>query len=134
MIRRIIFVIIAVFILSALLMVFRPQTQSLPQNTQKSLRPTVIQTNQQVVTLIVEKKKLISGPKTIKIPQGDTLILQIVVLDENEEIHIHGYDKSITLKKNTPAKVSFVATLSGRFPYELEHSQTEIGVLEVQPK
>lgn len=134
MIRRIVFIVITVFLLFVVFMVFRPKAQTLPPlNTQK---PTslVAQPAQQVVTVIVENKKVISGPKTIQTTQGDKLIMQIIVLDEDEELHMHGYDKSIMLKKNTPAKLSFVTDIAGRFPYELEHSQTEIGVLEVQPK
>ncbi len=47
---------------------------------------------------------------------------------------MHGYDLSAELEPSVPAEISFAATLTGRFVYELEDSKIDIGAIEVQPK
>ncbi len=83
-------------------------------------------------TLKVANKKLVSGPDILTAKVGDTVTIKITS-DIEEELHLHGYDKSVDLSPNQEATLSFVADASGRFPYELEKSKTEIGALEVQP-
>jgi len=65
--------------------------------------------------------------------QGDNVTINITV-DEDEELHLHGYDVHTDLQKGIPGSLSLVASSSGRFPFELEHSSTELGALEVQPQ
>lgn len=65
--------------------------------------------------------------------EGDNVEIKITV-DEDEELHLHGYNKMVDLTSGKAGKLDFVANLTGRFPYELEHSKTEIGALEVSPK
>ena len=65
--------------------------------------------------------------------EGDNITIKITS-DQEEELHIHGYDNSVDLQKDIPAQLSFTANITGRFIYELEKSETEIGVLEVLPK
>jgi len=91
------------------------------------------QANPKTFTLVVKNKKLVSGPETITVTQGDNVVIKITA-DEDEELHLHGYDKSIDLEKDKEGQLAFPATVSGRFAYELEHSKTDIGALEVQPK
>jgi plastocyanin len=83
--------------------------------------------------LIIQGKKLVSGPATIKVNQGDEVTIKITS-DETEEFHVHAYDNSVELEPGKQATLTFKANLSGRFPFELENSKTEIGALEVQPK
>jgi hypothetical protein len=83
--------------------------------------------------LVVQNRKLVSGPSTLSVNQDDNVTINITV-DEDEELHLHGYNLHVDLEKGKPGSLSFVASTSGRFPYELEHSSTEIGALEVQPK
>ncbi len=84
-------------------------------------------------TLIVQNKKLVSGPDTLKVTEGDKVTINITN-DAPEELHLHGYDKHIDLEASKSGQLTFTANLTGRFPYELENSKTEIGALEVQPK
>jgi len=65
--------------------------------------------------------------------QGDEITIKITS-DEAEEFHVHAYDNSVELEPNKQATLTFTTNLSGRFPFELEKSKTEIGALEVQPK
>lgn len=98
---------------------------------QASSSPT--QSNTKIFELFVKNRKLVSGPETLKVNEGDDVTIRITA-DEDEELHLHGYDKSVDLTKNQPADLNFTASLTGRFPYELEKSKTEIGTLEVQPR
>lgn len=83
--------------------------------------------------LVINGKKLTSGPETIKVNQGDEVTIKIIS-DETEEFHVHAYDNSVELEPGKQATLTFTAKMSGRFPFELESSKTEIGALEVQPK
>jgi hypothetical protein len=82
---------------------------------------------------MVKNRKLVSGPAILTAIQGDDVTIKITA-DEDEELHLHGYDKAVDLEKDKPAELHFTANLTGNFPYELEHSSTEIGSLQVQPK
>ncbi len=83
--------------------------------------------------LVVKNNKLVSGPTTLSVNQGDHFQITITA-DVDGELHLHGYNIPVEFKKNKPATLSAAANISGRFPYELEDTKTEIGALEVQPK
>ncbi len=83
-------------------------------------------------TLNVVGKKLTEGTNTLSVKEGDTVTLHITC-DEAEELHLHGYDRSVDLEPNTLETLTFVANVTGRFPFELEKSKTELGVVEVYP-
>lgn len=93
----------------------------------------VTKTMQNTFELVIQNKKIVSGPETIKVNQGEDLTIKITS-DEAEEFHVHAYDNSVELEPNKQATLTFTANLSGRFPFELEKSKTELGALEVQPK
>lgn len=83
--------------------------------------------------LTVKNRELTSGGGTLKVQQGDKVKL-IITVDENEEFHLHGYDKSMELQKDQPAEVQFTASQTGSFEFELEKSGTELGFLQVSPR
>jgi hypothetical protein len=86
-----------------------------------------------IFELIIKDKKIVSGPEIIKVTADDEVVIKITI-DEAEEFHLHGYDKSVDLEKDIPVELKFRANLTGRFPFELEQSKIEIGALEVLPK
>jgi hypothetical protein len=139
-INPIYYLIVGVIILIALFLLLRPKTeqpvdtQSIPPQNQSSASPSAtLASNIKSFELIIKQKQLQSGLETLQITQGDEVIIKITS-DEMEEFHVHGYDKSIDLQKDLPAELKFTANLTGRFPFELEHSKIELGALEVQPK
>ncbi len=83
-------------------------------------------------SLRVAQKALAEGPRTLTVRQGDTVVIRITS-DEEEELHMHGYDRSVDLTPGIEATLTFVADASGRFVYELEKSKTVLGALEVLP-
>ncbi|HSX31710.1 MAG TPA: hypothetical protein VLF43_00470 [Candidatus Saccharimonadales bacterium] len=82
--------------------------------------------------LVVKNRKLVEGTDSPLVKKNDTVTIRIKV-DEPEELHIHGYDLALNLEKNKQASITFVADKTGNFPYELEHSKTDLGSLQVQP-
>jgi len=55
----------------------------------------------------------VRGMKASAVLKGDDVVIKITT-DEDEELHLHGYDKSVELKKDQPAELSFNANLTGR--------------------
>lgn len=90
-------------------------------------------TTKKTFNIVVKNKQLVSGGGTLTVTQGDEVTIR-VTSDTPDSLHLHGYDKSVQVEKDTPAVLTFTANLSGRFEYELEESQLSFGALEVQPK
>ncbi len=83
-------------------------------------------------TLRIAERKIIEGPTTLTVKQGDTVTIAITA-DEADEFHIHGYDQSAELEPGVETTLTYTASASGRFPFELEKSGTELGAIEVLP-
>lgn len=134
--NNLLYLIVGVLVLIGLFYLLKPKTTPPTQNTPtptestSSAQPSA---TTKIFDLIVKNKKLVSGPETIQVTEGDQVTINITN-DEDEELHLHGYDKSVDLEASKSAQLNFTANLTGRFPYELEHSKTEIGALEVAPK
>ena len=77
--------------------------------------------------------KIVAGNGDIKVREGDVVSIAIVA-NEEEELHLHGYDKAVELAKDATGTLTFMANITGRFPFELEHSKTELGAVSVLPK
>ena len=129
--RPLIVVAIALILAAIAFFAFRPAASNSSQTNRPEPTGTATSTTK-VFNLVVQNRTLVSGPSTLGVTQNDNVTINITV-DENEELHLHGYNLHVDLEKGKPGSLSFVASTSGRFPYELEHSSTEIGALEVQP-
>lgn len=134
---------IAIVVLVGLFYFLKPHTTVAPATTKTqtgvmsdtaadTVTPPTVPTTK-TFELTVKDLKLASGPQTITVNDGDNVTIKITS-DKEEELHLHGYDKMVDLAPNVPAELNFDATITGRFEYELEHSSTQIGVLEVLPK
>ena len=84
------------------------------------------------IELKVEKGRLVQGPPVTQVPQG-TVVTFSILTDHADELHLHGYDLTLKLKKGEQGHMAFVADRSGRFTYELHHHHAELGALEVLP-
>ena len=72
-------------------------------------------------------------PDEIEVDEGDRVNLRITS-DGPLEFHLHGYDLEEEIEPDEPAKLSFDATITGRFEIENEQTKEELGVLLVQPR
>jgi plastocyanin len=122
-----VYLLIAAVLVVGLFFVLKPKQSATPSTNSESL------VSPKDFALVVQNKKLVSGPEILQVNQGDEVNITITS-DVVEELHLHGYDKSVDLEKDKPATLSFKADISGRFVYELEDSKVDIGVLEVLPK
>ena len=68
--------------------------------------------------------------QTVK--QGDQVVL-VVKSDVADEIHLHGYDKSRDVEAGGTVRLSFEATIPGRFEVELESRGVQIADISVEP-
>lgn len=91
-------------------------------------------TTKKTFTLQIQKNNRVSGPETISVVQGDEVTIRIITDASGDELHLHGYNKSVKLEKDKEVSLTFTANLTGRFEAELENAKTSITVLEVQPK
>lgn len=135
----IIYIAVGVIVLGGLFFLFKPKQQvqapqAAPTTTQQTTTPSPTpELKIKTFELVVKAKKLISGQETITVNEGDEVVIK-VTSDEPEEFHLHGYDKSVDLEKDTSVELKFTANLTGRFVFELEQSKTDLGAVEVQPK
>ena len=51
----------------------------------------------------------------------------------DDEIHVHGYDRSKDAPAGRTVRMSFKATITGIFEIEFEHAGRPIGELKVEP-
>ena len=68
--------------------------------------------------------------RRISLERGRRVTL-IVSADVADEVHVHGYDLTAKVAPGSPARISFQASVPGRFEVELENSGLEIAELRV---
>src|SRR4051812_25646527 len=95
---------LTVLILGFVVLKPKPSTTNNPSKTQTK-----------TFVLVVKNRKLVSGNSTLKANQDDSVVIKITA-NEDEELHLHGYDKMVDLTKGQPAELKFTANLSGNFP------------------
>lgn len=71
-----------------------------------------------------------AGPDTIEVRRGDTVTVE-VTSDQADEVHVHGYDRSLELQPGVAATLSFTADIPGTFEVELHSSDTLLTQLRV---
>jgi heme/copper-type cytochrome/quinol oxidase subunit 2 len=65
--------------------------------------------------------------------EGDQRVTLIVSSDVADEVHVHGYDLMADVAPGSPARISFEASVPGRFDVELESRAIQIAELRVSP-
>jgi hypothetical protein len=104
-----------------------PPTSTKPQTT------TTVETQPRPrPPLTVRINSRASGLTRISVPRGRHVLL-LVTGDPGAEIHLHGYDVLRRIPANRPARISFRATIPGRFEVELEAEGRQIADLSVLP-
>ena len=70
------------------------------------------------------------GIARAEVDKGDRVVL-LVRSDVSDHVHVHGYDLVRDVGPGSPARIVFLATLSGRFEVELEERGVQIAELTV---
>ena len=60
-------------------------------------------------------------PARVEVDRGTRIRIE-VTNDRSDELHVHGYDKTVPLTAGSPAAVAFVADLPGVFEVETHDS------------
>ncbi len=137
--RSLFFVGLGIVIFLVVFFLMRPSRNFQPVNTKNQTVPDFTKTTENntptpnIFNLSIKNQKIASGSSEITVLQGETVTLKITS-DEAEELHLHGYDKSINLKPNQEVELIFEANTSGRFPFELEQSGISLGNIVVAPQ
>lgn len=124
------FILLTAVLLALLFWAFRPdgQVRSLPstatpENFGGDAEPALIEKLPPTYRITLSQGKRIAGPELISAAQGEALNIEFVS-DQDNELHLHGYDIKLQLAKGETARLSFTATHAGRFEYELHrHSE-----------
>jgi hypothetical protein len=72
------------------------------------------------------------GVEEITVKSGDRVRF-VVISDERAEVHIHGYDRTVNVRPQRPARVSFPADVEGLFEIESHDTGAELASLRVVP-
>ena len=119
---------VALLVLIALFFVLRPDSSA----TDSAESPKATADKSQEETFGVAIHGAAMTPDTITVEEGDRVTLRITT-DRPLEFHLHGYDVEGEVEPGKPEKLSFDATITGRFEFEDHTTDTVLGVLLVQP-
>src|SRR3990167_8970757 len=110
-INPIVYLVLAVVMLAGLFFVFKPKNQQETTNQPSTIGQPIQSSSPtpestvKTFELVISSQKLVSGPETIKVTEGDEIVIKITS-DDPKEFHLHGYDKSVDLEKDVPAELS----------------------------
>ena len=85
-----------------------------------------------VTRIRVKGLKPVGGVEKIKAEKGDTVRFT-VTSDQQENVHLHGYDVERDVGPGRRASFNFKADIEGIFEIELEQSAVPIAELRVEP-
>ncbi|GAA3196666.1 hypothetical protein [Actinocorallia longicatena] len=82
------------------------------------------------INVTIAGSKVSPRPSTHKVAEG-TKIKVTVTSDKADELHVHGFDKSLELKAGQPGVIEFTADQTGTFEVETHESGLLLFKLEV---
>lgn len=84
----------------------------------------------QVISVTVAGGKVNPAPAAIDVKLGSTITIEVTA-DVADEIHVHGYDKSLALEVGKPGQLRLTADVPGQFEVELESAHLLLFTLRV---
>ena len=98
-----------------------------PTTTARTPKPRA-----QTIRIVVEGGRPVGGIRRAEI-ERDTSVVLVVISGVSDRIHLHGYDVMADVAPGSPARLTFEATVPGRFEVELEERGILLADLEVGP-
>lgn len=89
--------------------------------------------------VVIRNRSVVAPKGPIRVTRGDTVELTWET-DEQVEIHLHGYDRKLTVHPGKPAVLTLQARVAGRFPITSHgwgsqgHGHDALTYLEVHPR
>ncbi|MGH3900965.1 MAG: hypothetical protein ACRDTA_22520 [Pseudonocardiaceae bacterium] len=96
--------------------------QSTPVQSPKGppLQETVVPSDKRI-SASISNGKVEGVPARVEVDRGTPVRIE-VTSDRSDELHVHGYDKTVPLAPGSPAVAQFVADLPGVFEVETHDS------------
>lgn len=88
--------------------------------------------NAATASFTVEGGERVSGPERVEVAVGETVAIK-VISDTADEVHVHGYNKTVALRPGEPATLEFEAAIAGVWEIELHGSGALLTELRVTP-
>jgi len=92
---------------------------------------------ERVVDLTIAHGRLLDGQDTIRVQQGDNVVLRWRS-DRPIVLHLHGYEIGMRVMPGVAAEMRFEARATGRFPIHVHagpgRSEAVLGYFEVYPE
>ncbi len=127
MIRALILIPILLLVLVVLFFLLRPNSTTPESSTSESSGE---EPREETFDLAIRGGTM--TPDEITVSEGEHVNFRITS-DSPIEFHLHGYDLEEEVGPGEPAELAFDATITGRFDIEDHDTDTELGVLLVQP-
>src|SRR4051794_25168556 len=116
-----------------------PTAKATPAATHMSAAPTSTSSAtstlppgvDQVVAITVRDGDVIGVASRVKVETGSTVQIR-VTSDVADEVHLHGYDKSVDVRPGHLLRLPFKASIPGVFEVELESRKQRLTQLQVQ--
>jgi hypothetical protein len=128
MVRALILIPVLVLVLVGLFFVLRPDS---PAPSSAVSEPNAEGSREKTFDIAIEEGVMI--PDRLTVDEGDRVRFRITS-DSSLELHLHGYDLGREIEPGEPVRLSFEATITGRFEIEDEQKGEELGVLTVLPR
>jgi hypothetical protein len=111
-----------------------PTTSTTATTATTTTTPTTTAARHQVqlVRIVYQGGRVIGGIRQVSLERGDRLAL-VVASSVSDHVHVHGYDLMRDVAPGRPARITFRATVAGRFEVELEDRKVQIAELDVRP-
>jgi heme/copper-type cytochrome/quinol oxidase subunit 2 len=132
-IRTLILVLVLLLVLAGLFFLLRPESPAPESSTGDSTTSESTSEGPQEETFDLAVEGGAMTPDEITAYEGDRVTFRITS-DQPLEFHLHGYEIEQEIEPNEPTELQFDATITGRFPIEDHNSDTELGMLLVQPR
>ena len=104
------------------------------------IRDAIGQSNsRRVIPVSIKKRKVVMPKTAIRITENDEVVLRWSS-DETVKLHLHGYDKELTVHAGKPASMLIIGRATGRFPITSHgwgrggHGHHALTYLEVHPR
>jgi hypothetical protein len=94
-----------------------------PTSTPSVPAPTVI--------VVVSDGQVTPKPGPVEVKLGQRVIID-VTSDAADEVHVHGYDRTLELSPGKPGRIEFTASIPGAFEVEHEEAHKELFELRVR--
>ena len=84
-----------------------------------------------IIAVTYKAGKIVEGGGRKQVAKGQTATLRVTA-DIVDEVHLHGYDKTVDTIANKPVEIVFTADAAGVFEVELEKKGLKLVEIEVR--